>query len=382
MADDPFDAFEREFNELANPRPNGDSAKSTGTNGHGAEHHKSKADPDWWRSRLIDVQELCDRRFAPLKYVVPDLIPEGATLLASRPKMGKSWLLLQITTAVAGGKSTLMTNGQPPPVGDVLYLALEDNPRRLQRRLTKYFGSFRETWPARLTVVTEWKRLDQGGLDGIREWCRSVPAPMLVAIDTLKRVRPPKRSGQDNYDADYEACQGLQMLAGELGISIVVAHHDRKMDAEDPFDTVSGTLGLTGAVDAIAVLKRSAHGITLHIRGRDMEDEIEKAVRLDRETCRWAILGEAAEIQRSTERDRVLKALAGASEGLSTSEIMAVAEFATRNAADLALSRMATDGIIERVKRGLYGLPGTRAKLASKKDRQIDRSQPKGPQTQ
>jgi len=111
-------------------------------NGNGAGHHpvsdaptKAKADLDWWRSKLIDVQELCDRAFAPLKYVVPGLFPEGVTLLASRPKMGKSWLLLQVTTAVAGGKSTLTAGDQPPPVGDVLYLALEDNPRRLQRRL-------------------------------------------------------------------------------------------------------------------------------------------------------------------------------------------------------------------------------------------------------
>jgi AAA domain len=163
-------------------------------------------------------------------------------------------------------------NGSPP-VGDVLYLALEDNPRRLQRRLTKYFGINSVSWPERLVVATEWKRLDQGGLDGIREWCKSVPNPVLVAIDTLKKVRPPKRNGQSDYDADYEACEGLQKLAGEFGISIIVAHHDRKMGADDVFDTVSGTLGLTGGVDAVALLKRNAGAVTLHIQGRDMEDE-------------------------------------------------------------------------------------------------------------
>lgn len=330
---------------------------------------KAKPDTDWWRTKLIDVQELCDRRFVPLKYVVPGLFPEGATLLASRPKMGKSWLLLQITTAVAGGTVTLTASDQPPTVGDVLYLALEDNPRRLQRRLTKYFGAFSETWPRRLTVVTEWKRLDQGGLEGLREWCRSVPNPVLIAIDTLKRVRPPKRNGHNEYDADYEACQGLQNLAGELGLSIIIAHHDRKMDADDVFDTVSGTLGLTGGVDAVAILKRTSHGVTLHIQGRDIEDEIKKAVRFDRETCRWVILGEAVEVQRSTERSRVLRTLESAPEGLSSAEIMVEAEFVSRAATDMALSRLAADGTIERVKRGLYGLPGTRTKLASKKDR-------------
>ena len=54
--------------------------------------------------------------------MVPGLIPEGVTLLASRPKLGKSWLVLQITTAVANGVVTL-TPSDHPAVGDVLYLA-------------------------------------------------------------------------------------------------------------------------------------------------------------------------------------------------------------------------------------------------------------------
>jgi AAA domain len=338
---------------------------------------KTKPVKEWWRPKLINVKGLCDMRFDPLKYVVPGLIPEGVTLLASRPKLGKSWLLLQITTAVANGTVTLATGDDKPPVGDVLYLALEDNPRRLQRRLTKYFGGISDTWPERLVVATEWRRLDQGGLDGIREWCRSVPNPVLVAIDTLKKVRPPKRNGQSDYDADYEACEGLQKLAGEFGLSIIVAHHDRKMGADDVFDTVSGTLGLTGGVDAIALLKRNAGAVTLHIQGRDMEDEVEKIVRFDRETCRWAVVGEASEVQDSSERDRVLTALRAAPEGLSPSEIWAAARFPSRNATDKALSRLADEGVIERVRRGIYGIPRTGEKSAAdRSDCQIGTKRP------
>jgi AAA domain/Transcriptional regulator, AbiEi antitoxin len=319
-----------------------------------------------WRDKLINPQELCERRFVELKYAVPGLFPEGVSLLASRPKMGKSWLLLQITTAIASGTVTLVPSDHPP-CGDVLYLALEDNARRLQRRLTKYFGARRECWPARLKLATEWRRLDQGGLDDIREWCASVEKPTLVAIDTLKKVRKPKAQNQTDYDADYEACQGLQELAGNIsGLSIIVACHDRKMAADDVFDTVSGTLGLTGGVDAIAIMKRAGHGTTLHIEGRDLPEPIEKAVSFDRETCRWMILGEAAEVQRSAERSRVLNALRAAPDGLTTSEIMATAEISTRHNADVLLSKMTEAGEIERLKRGFYGLPGTRTRLAGK----------------
>jgi len=89
------------------------------------------------------------------------------------------------------------------------------------------------------------------------------------------------------------------------------------MDAEDVFDTVSGTLGLTGGVDTIAILKRSGKGITLHVEGRDLIEPVEKAISFDRETCRWTILGEAAEILRSGERSRVLVALTDQPAGLA-----------------------------------------------------------------
>jgi hypothetical protein len=324
---------------------------------------------DWWRTKLIKAVDLWGRIFPDLKYVVPGIFPEGVTLLASRPKLGKSWLLLQVGTAVATGVAPLVSSDRPLH-GNVLYLALEDNQRRLQRRLRKYFGHDRRTWPSQLDIVTDWKRLDLGGLEAIEAWCKSVANPTLIMIDTLKKVRPPKRSGQSDYDADYEACQGLQKLAGTLSVAIIVAHHDRKMDADDVFDTVSGTLGLTGGVDTIAVMKRKAGVVTLFVEGRDLADPVEKAVLFDRETCRWIVLGEAAEIQRSTERSRVRAVLATAPDGMSSTEVRATAGLNGRNAADLLLSRMVQDGEIERVKRGLYGLIGTRANLSAEKLRQ------------
>jgi hypothetical protein len=337
-------------------------AKEASHAGH--DHDDTEAPCDWWRTKLIKATDLCDQEFPDLKYVVPGILPEGVTLLASRPKLGKSWLLLQVGAAVAIGVAALVPNERPLH-GDVMYLALEDNPRRLQRRLRKYFGRDRSTWPSRLIIVTEWKRLDQGGLEAIEAWCRSVDEPTLIMIDTLKKIRAPKRNGQSDYDADYEACQGLQKLAGTLGVAIIVAHHDRKMDAEDVFDTVSGTLGLTGGVDTIAVMKRKAGTVTLHVEGRDLVESVEKAVLLDRETCRWTILGEAADIQRSTERSKVLAALATAPDGMSSTEIKGAAGLQGRGAADSLLSRMVQNGDIERLKRGVYGAKGTTARLAA-----------------
>jgi RecA-family ATPase len=80
----------------------------------------------------ITAAVLADKAFPTITYTVPRYIAQGVTLLAGKPKAGKSWLALNIAEAVANGGSVL---GEKVEQGDVLYLALEDNERRLKRRL-------------------------------------------------------------------------------------------------------------------------------------------------------------------------------------------------------------------------------------------------------
>lgn len=298
----------------------------------------------WWRERLTDARALRDRSFEPMRYVVPQLIPEGVTLLAGRPKLGKSWLLLQIACAVANGSVTLVA-GEQRPCGDALYLALEDSDRRMQRRLTKYFGTVSE-WPA-LQYATQWLRLDEGGLDGIGEWCLAVERPTLVIIDTLQRVRPPKHAGQSDYDADMQAAEGLIRLCREhSGLSVICAHHDRKQGADDVYDTISGTLGLQGGADTIALLKRAGGGVTLYVKGRDLAEEMEKALNFDRETCRWHVLGEADEVAQSNSRRAVLELIEECGT-LTPRQLADRLEDISYHNAKQVLWRMARDGVLE-----------------------------------
>ena len=320
-----------------------------------------------WCEGIINARDLCTMKFDPLKFIVPDLIPEGLTILAGRPKIGKSWLLLLLSTAVATGTVALgQVEGSALPPGDVLYLALEDGKRRLQRRMTKLLGALPEKWPLRLHIKTEWRRFDRGGLDDIRAWCKSVGDPRLIAVDTLAKVRAPGNAKASPYQNDHDALAGLQKLAGELGIGVIVSHHDRKMDADDVFDTVSGTLGLTGAVDTILVLTRRAQSTPLHIRGRDIENEAALAMQFDKATGRWSVLGAAAEVHRSDERAKVLALLENVSDGLPVCDIISGAQLRNRNAADILLFKMTQDGEIARPLRGIYCLPKYAGKIGKK----------------
>jgi hypothetical protein len=306
-----------------------------------------------WRGSVITASDLKSKTFSPVKYVVPGYIPEGVTIFAGKPKIGKSWLLYDLCLASAANRFVL---GQIKPIqGDVLYLALEDSERRLKKRLEKLWPD--GDWPAQLTLTTTWRKADAGGLDDIAEWCESVGKPVLIVVDTLEKFRPAAKNNTAAYSTDYLAIAGLHKLAHARGIAIVVIHHVRKMEADDPFDMVSGTNGLTGAADTILVLQRHAGNVILYARGRDIEEK-ETACRFEKSTCRWTLLGDAEAVHSSAERMSVVAVLRDAgADGLHISEIMAATQRSDRNAVDQLLYKMQWDGELMRVKRGHYALP-------------------------
>jgi hypothetical protein len=307
-----------------------------------------------------DIRLASDLRrkiFAPIRYIVPGYIAEGCVLLAGRPKLGKSWLVLDVALAIALGSTCL--GDVACEQGEVLFLALEDNERRLQRRIDKLLGAFAEEWPSRFHYATEWPRANEGGIEAIRAWVAQTPNARLVVIDVLAMFKSLRGNQDARYEADYRSLKDLQALAGELGIPIIVDHHTRKSGAEsgDAVEKISGTLGLAGAVDAFLVLDRDAQGTSLEGRGRDIED-VDVAVSFDPDACRWRILGDAGAIRRSDERKAVIEALQAAVEPMSPTTIMNVAGLSNRNSVDILLHRMVTSGEVERMGRGLYAIPG------------------------
>jgi RecA-family ATPase len=220
---------------------------------------------------ICTARELHAMRFQPIRYVVDGYIAEGCTLLAGRPKLGKSWLMLEVGLAVAAGISCL--GGRTCEQGAVLYLALEDNQRRLQKRIGKVLGTFGVEWPSAFHYATEWARANECGLDAIRDWIETTKNPRLVIVDVLAMFKPVRGGKETLYEADYHAIKGLQALASTYNIAIVVVHHTRKgLGETDPFEKVSGTLGLSGAADTTIILDRDGSGATLYGRGRDIEE--------------------------------------------------------------------------------------------------------------
>jgi hypothetical protein len=302
---------------------------------------------------VLSAAELKIMRFDPIKFVVPGYIVEGLSLLAGKPKIGKSWLLLHAAIAVARGGFTL--GDIHCHEGDVLYCALEDNLRRLRSRMTKLLGE--QAWPDRLKFVLEMPRLATGGVEFVKNWIEKAECPRLVIIDTLAMVKTPKTKVQTQYEADYDSVMELRRLANQCNVAIVLVHHLRKAEADDAFDTISGTLGLTGAPDTIMVIKRDTTGtITLHAKGRDLV-EVEKAVKFNKDSCVWTVLGDASEVHRSNERATILEALAEVgSNPLGPNQIASACGMRAGNVRRL-LGKMKTEGLVTSPSYGKYALP-------------------------
>jgi len=217
----------------------------------------------------LDVQD-----FPPLCYAVPGIIPEGSVLLVGPPKIGKSWLVLTVALAASDGGKAL---GLDIPKRPTLYLALEDGDRRMQDRCRRLLHS--QPIPRSFQYLT---RVDHGRvLDTVAAWLDLQADPALVILDTLGKVMPPALNGESAYQRDYRVGSYLKQFADDHpGTTVLVNHHDRKADADDFVDSVSGTHGLAGAADTIVVLTRPRlqdDGL-VKVTGRDVP-EGEYAVR-------------------------------------------------------------------------------------------------------
>jgi hypothetical protein len=288
------------------------------------------------------------------KYAVNGVIPEGMSTLAGKPKLGKSWLAYGLAISVSEGGTALGTI--QVEAGDVLYLALEDTKRRLKDRLLKLLSKQQGVPPERLTLTTKCPRQGAGGLDFIEAWINSHPGARLVIVDTWPKFRPPKARGKDPYEEDYEHAAQLKALADKYGVAILVIAHCRKLEADDPVDSVSGTLGLTGACDGVLVLKRERgqHNAALFVTGRDIEER-ELALKFDTEYAMWYVLGDAEAFRVSTDRAAVVELLKKANRPMTAAEAAPLLN-KTVSTAQKLFWRMAEDGQLLGLGRGVYAL--------------------------
>jgi len=250
------------------------------------------------------MSDILNKDYPEPEWLIDGLLPRGGIcLFGGKPKAGKSLLTVNLAIALSTGGKAI--GGVDVDKGPVLLLALEDTERRLKSRVAKM--TLQGVDLKNLIVCTNFRKFGAGGEADLEEMIQ-LHKPALVIVDTLKKIRAIEKSGKQIYDADYEAVDAFNSFVRKYKCTFIIVTHLRKMEAEDPFDTFSGSLGLTAAADTLWVLQRQQNRMILYGKGRDMEP-FEKAVQLDVDTLVWRILGDAGEIQKSDSQQKIYDVL-------------------------------------------------------------------------
>ena len=252
----------------------------------------------------LSMNELYEKVFPGKPSVVEWLLYPGVYLFVGAPKVGKSFLMAQLGYHVSQG---LPLWGYAVHRGTVLYLALEDNYPRLQKRLYRMFG-VEGTEHLRFSINAQTLG---GGLEKQLEgFVREHPDTRLIIIDTLQKIR---EAGEERYSyaSDYEVITKLKRFADASGVCLLLVHHTRKQQADDRFDKISGTNGLMGAADGAFLFqkeRRTDSAATLDISGRDLQDQ-RLYLKKDEERLVWELERRETELHKEPP-DEVLEAVA------------------------------------------------------------------------
>lgn len=257
------------------------------------------------RPRGMRADALATADFKPISWAVAGVLPAGLAVMAAPPKIGKSWTALDLCLAVASGGRAF--GGQvPAELGSALYLAREDNYRRLQSRIGYLMGG--DPTPGKLEVVpseVDWPGGEQG-LSNLTEWAEEVRDARLVVIDTLAKLEPDfgqvagARSG-NAYNANYSMMARYKNWADAHNCAVLMIHHDSKPTGqkgaqkwthetgEDPFTRISGTRAIIGAADTLWFFEtfRGALKGYLHVTGRDVTQQ---SLEFQRTGAQWTCL--------------------------------------------------------------------------------------------
>ena len=229
---------------------------------------------------LISSVEIMNAPMKKQRFIVDGMIYPGIHILSGDPKIGKSWMMLDMCLAVAKGEDSL---GRKTERGQVVYMALEDTFISLQSRMYELTDEPSEN----LFFTLLANSIGSGLEEDLQDCGKMFPELKMVVIDTLQKIR---NNIDTKYGADYRELSILKSIADQLGIAIVLVHHNRKAHDSNPNNLISGTNGIAGCADGLLVFTRNGENAKLHISGRGAPS---LELNLKRENAKWILLDDA-----------------------------------------------------------------------------------------
>lgn len=195
--------------------------------------------------QVIDALDIPDP--GPTRWVIQGVLPEGyLLLLAGRPKMGKTTLLISLIAAVAAG---LAFADLPTGRRKVLALLAEDDEADVRRAL-EAAGLRTRGQVLLLTLdgaLPRWEDLARTALE------RGCGVVIVDPQALLNRFRPGAAGYEDTYAALYEARRVLR----QAGLAAITTTHVAKgksviREITDVIDAPLGTTAYSAVADGVA----------------------------------------------------------------------------------------------------------------------------------
>ncbi len=184
--------------------------------------------------KTVNCEQLMTTPLRPIEFCIDGMLSTGLFILAGAPKVGKSWLALDMALSIAKGEKVL---GRETKRGTALYLCLEDSYTRIQNRLFDLTSEPSDNLHFAIMAGTLGGILEKQ----IENFKSQHTDLKIIIVDTLQKIR----SGDDtSYASDYKELSVLKNLADKLRIAILLVHHTRKCRDNDPFNMISGTTGM------------------------------------------------------------------------------------------------------------------------------------------
>lgn len=293
---------------------------------------------------LTKLGDLFNEPEEQVAWLVDKLLPAGGfSLLAAKPKAGKSTLARNLALAVAHGRDFFNRVTQQ---GLVIYLALEEK----RSEVRKHFREMGATGEENIYIHVASAPVD--ALQQIRLIAEE-KKPALIIIDPLFRLARIK-DGND-YIQVTNALEPLLTLARETSAHVLCVHHASKGEREGG-DSILGSTAIFGSVDTAIFLKRTERYRTMNSIQRYGEELPETILRFDSQT-RTITLGETKEREDLLAmKDAIVGFLQTQSEAVEEKDIKAGVEGNNRHK-QTALRELVTEERVSRSGEGKKGQP-------------------------
>ncbi|MBI1792968.1 MAG: AAA family ATPase [Chloroflexi bacterium] len=257
--------------------------------------------------KTIDAATILKTEYPPIDWTVQDYLAPGLTFLVGKPKVGKSWLALQLALSVlTGGKMF----DKDVKAGRVLILALEDNARRLNDRM-KMQGWHVKPGSVDFMMADDFrdqiKALNAGGGKRLLNFIEKKKY-RLVIVDTFSRAI---QGDQLDPGQMTESVGPLQQHALSKGVALVIVDHmPKNSPSQSPIDHVYGSVAKAGITDALWGLykEQGKAGAKIAVTGRDVA-ETELKLMFDTRGFYWHCEGNALDVEMTMQRKKILDVL-------------------------------------------------------------------------